>query len=216
MNKQATSTDSGFIQFPSITVCKQRVYVAHVSSLLDHSKQENTSSEDIKTWVYQNTWRRDKLLQLVGHGSEGRPCITNSNPEEGKICIFPFVYPDCGLIPPGKVCFSGGNKTPSVHRKCIYDESFSWCSTRTHWNNSHITGHFGKCSSHCVENVNHTENLASREFESLWAEGFYRIFNDVIGHCHTYNPENRSSAEIDQKFVAFLGLMKLYILKGHH
>ena len=64
--------------------------------------------------------------------------------------------------------------------------------------------------------MNHTENLASREFESLWAEGFYRIFYDVIGHCHTYNPENRSSAEVDQKFVAFLGLMKLNILKGQH
>ena len=181
------------------------MYDVHISELLAYSKQETVNVKDIKTWVYLNTWRRGRVFKHVSHGNPGRPCITNSLPEEGKRCIFPFLYPDCGVFPPGKVCYSKGNQTPVVHHKCIYDESFSWCSTRTHWNNSHITGQFGKCSPHCADHVNATENLASSKFESFWEEGFYRLFNDNIGHCHTYNPRHRSSAASDHNFVAVLG-----------
>ena len=186
------------------------MYDVHVSAL--YFKEHNIPMEDIKAWIFQHTWTRGKIFKLVSHGNAGRPCMTNRNPEDGKLCIFPFVYPDCKTFPQPAVCQSSESKEPVVHTKCLDDgtsdnRSFHhWCSTRTHVNNSHIKGHFGKCSQHCKDQINATENLASSDFAFLWEEGFYRLLNDDIGHCHSYNPGGKSAASSDDKFVALLGM----------
>jgi hypothetical protein len=138
--------------------------------------------------------------------------MTNGNPEDGKLCIFPFLYPDCKTFPQPAVCQYQGSREPVVHTKCMDDDH--WCSTRTHWNNSHIKGHFGKCSQHCEDQINATENLVSSDFASLWEEGFYRMLNDNIGHCHTYNPDGKSAASSDDKFVAVFGMLEQTYDKG--
>ena len=94
---------------------------------------------------------------------------------------------------------------PLPQYKCIPEAGYEWCSTKTHWNNSHIQGEFGKCSPHCKANNNSAENLASLEFHSLWEEGFYRLVDEDLGHCHTYNPGHRSSTLPDENLIMLLG-----------
>ena len=177
----------------------------HVKVLLKYTKQENITSEDIQAWVSKHTWTRLKTFNLVSHGNEGRPCITVGNPVPGKPCSFPFVYPDCSVFPTTKACFSTEIAQPLPRYECITEGGFSWCSTRTHWNNSHITGEYGTCSPHCKDSKNSTKNLVNIEFQSLWEEGYYRLFNDGVGQCHTYNPVHRSSTLPDEKLIMLLG-----------
>ena len=152
-----------------------------------------------------HTWSRRNTFQLVSHGNKGRPCMTISSPESGKPCIFPFSYPDCNLDHPAKRCSLRGVEPPQLHYKCYPEGGSSWCSTRIHWNDSHITGQFGSCSPSCGDNSTEQEDLASQEFDNLWDEGFYRLFKDEFGYCHTYNPDHQSSAAPDQRLVALLG-----------
>ena len=70
---------------------------------------------------------------------------------------------------------------------------------------THVQGEFGKCPSYCRASINSTENLASLEFNSFWGEGFYRLVDENLGHCHTYNPGHRSSTSPDEKFIMLLG-----------
>ena len=128
-----------------------------------------------------------------------------SNPVPGKPCIFPFVYPDCSVFPTTRICYSNKSIAPLPHYRCIPEAGYEWCSTRTHLNNTHIQGEYGKCSPQCKPNNNSTENLASLEFQYLWDQGFYRLFDDDIGHCHTYNPGHRSSTSPDEKLIMLLG-----------
>ena len=184
------------------------MYDDHVSVLQKYMEKENITTKDIQAWVRQHTWNRSQVFSMVSHGNHGRPCITNSDPVPGKPCVFPFVYPDCSVVPPPKICLTEGRKMPVVATKCLNDGSIEWCSTRTHWNNTHITGQYGRCSPHCKQHAHSTENLASADFQDLWEEQFYLLISDYIGHCHTYNSRHRSSAADEEKFIALLGEIK--------
>jgi hypothetical protein len=204
--------DDGSIQFPAITFCKKRMYDEYVTRVLEHLN-DNQSEEEIKAVVDRYSWNRTKVFNLVSHGNDGRPCMTNSGPVAGKPCVFPFVWPACQVFPPNGICNSVGPHVPVVHTKCIPEGNIEWCSTRPHWNNSAITGKWGGCSPKCNYQVNSTENLASDDFQYLWDKRFYRLFSDDIGHCHTYIPGHRSSTGHEQKFMAFLGKFMVWMSK---
>ena len=178
---------------------------------LDQYIEKNTTTEEIKAWVTKHTWNRTKVFKLVIHGNDGRPCLTNNGGVPGKPCIFPFVYPDCSLYPPPPDCKTEGGKQPQTHTKCVPTKNLggSWCSTRTYWNNSHIFGEYGSCSTQCADQPRKTENLANVDFQYLWEEGFYRLLQSDLGHCHTYNPRHRSSIDPEEKFIAYLGKLSL-------
>jgi len=109
-----------------------------------------------------------------------------------------------------------GVEPPRLHYECYLEGGTKWCSTRKHWNDSHITGEFGTCSATCDANLNSTADLASTKFDPLWDEGFYRLFKDDIGHCHTYNPSHKSSTSPDQRFVALLGGVDNDVTNGYY
>ena len=50
-----------------------------------------------------------------------------------------------------------------------------------------------------------TENMASIDFQSLWDEGYYRLLDDDVCHCHTYNPAHRTPTSQDKKVILLLG-----------
>ena len=207
---QATAVDDGLIEFPSITVCKKRTYDDYADKLIEYITEDNTTTKDIKAWVTKHTWNRTKVFKLVSHGNDGRPCLTNSGSVPGKPCIFPFVYPDCSLDRPSMICNTEGDKIPQIYTKCISEKNYGWCSTRTHWNNSHIVGEYGTCSTRCADQPYSAESLANMDFQYLWEEGFYGLLVSNLGHCHTYNPRHRSSSDHEEKFIAFLGKLRFY------
>ena len=186
-------------------MCKKRIYDLHITDLLKFRDGDGITADKIHSWIVDHTWNRKTTFNLVSHGNNGRPCFTISGSKPGKPCIFPFVYPDCNLYPPTKPCSIKPKPPPTINYQCYPEGSGSWCSTRIHWNDSHITGEFGSCPPNCKTNYNSTKNLASSEFPLLWDEGFYRLFDDDIGHCHTYNPGQRSSTSPDMRFIALMG-----------
>ena len=85
-----------------------------------------------------------------------------------------------------------------------------------HLNSSTILGMWGYCDPSCrgrEHQQNASYNLASKEHTDLWSENIFSLNAMSSGHCHTYNPENRSFATNDGGLYAMLGkLVKLYII----
>ena len=109
-------------------------------------------------------------------------------PKAGNPCVFPFYYPDCSLMQKAQSCKSNATIHRTLYTKCAGDRAdVPWCSTQTHWNNSHIMGQYKQCSTNFTE-IGDSLNLASSYFANLWDEGLYNLDLDGSGHCHTYNP----------------------------
>ena len=96
--------DDGYILFPSITVCKDRMYTAYPDYLEPFFKENISDSsinfEDVQSWVLKHTWRRSKMFQILHHKTSGLahyPCDTISGDKIGKPCSFPFLFPDCSV-----------------------------------------------------------------------------------------------------------------------
>ena len=74
-------------------------------------------------------------------------------------------------------------------------------------------GHYGKCDPSCKSQVYNNVtayNLASDMHKDLWNEHIFSLASLSGGHCHTYNPKNRSLAGHNGQFYAKLGLYKMY------
>ena len=94
-------------------------------------------------------------------------------------------------------------------------ENSELCYTRTHLNSSAILGMWGYCDPSCRGREHQQDasyNLASKVHNDMWSENIFSLNAMSSGHCHTYNPENRSFATNDGGFYAMLGkLVKLCI-----
>ena len=168
------------------------------------------STEDVKSWIIEHSVRKSKIFNMVAHGNEGRPCLTNSGPNPGKICVFPFVFPDCGIYPQSNVCQTQNKVEALTYTKCTNFGNYKhWCSTVTYKNDSHKTGSWGYCPQYCLDNQRFEENLADEKFQEFWQEQLFQLVTDDIGLCYTYNPKHNSSTRPEDKFVALLGRLTL-------
>ena len=172
------------------------------SKLHHYMDLENTSAACVKNWVFEHSPNRSEVFRLVSHDNPGGPCLTI----RGRPCVFPFIHPDCSTHPSPPICNSSATIVPTLHTKC---PPKNWCSTKTHWNNSHIAGEYGLCSPRCASKVLPTENLASSEFPGLWKGRIFSLVNDSL--CFTYKPSHQTTAGHQAKFLAYLG--RLYM--GH-
>ena len=84
-------------------------------------------------------------------------------------------------------CLSKATINRTLYTKCVDNEDTPCCSTRTHWKNSNIIGHFKWCSWNNTEERD-SQNVASSDFDNLWEEGLYDLNKFASGHFHTYNP----------------------------
>ena len=53
-------------------------------------------------------------------------------------------------------------------------------------------------------------NLASKDHNDLWSENIFLLDSENAGHCHTYNPVNRSHAGSSGQFYSMLGRLTLF------
>ena len=86
------------------------------------------------------------------------------------------------------------------------DKSKGWCFTKSLQNDSGLIGEFGYCDLGCTsENIEQQYyNLASKDH--LWEEHIFMLDESSSGHCHTYNPGNKSVARNHGQFYAKLGI----------
>ena len=162
------------------------------------------NTEDVKDWVTEHTVRKSKIFKMVVHGNEGKPCMTNN----GEICVFPFVFPDCSISPPSNMCQTQDNVEAISFSECTtHGHDKLWCSIATYKNNSHKPGgkNWGNCSPYCSDKRRIKENLAEVKFKEFWEEHLFRLVTDDIGLCYTYNPKHQSSTGPEEKFIALLG-----------
>ena len=178
------------------------MYDVYKGYLRQYTKQENSTERGVKDWVSKHTWKKERVFKLVQHGNDGGPCMSVEGHNAGKLCVFPFVHPDCNIYPKPPACEMERDITPVVHTECVKEVgSGEWCSIKTHWNDSHITGKFGTCSPQCRDHRNHTDILSSTD---LWKEMIFSLLS-VDGYCHTYNPRHQSSAAHEEQFISLLG-----------
>ena len=214
--------DEGSIIFPSITVCKNRMYSEYQHPLVSFFDQNNSRQhlkvEDVKAWVQQHTYNRSAVFNMLSHltlkSQEQYPCNTVGGDRIGNPCSFPFSYPDCS-IEVQRESFCSETKKMKTYFHCSTEDSINpWCSTRNYLNGSWIFKEWGHCSETCSEmNMTQIEqsrvdgNLQNPSYNNHWEENFYHFFGtDMTGHCHTYNPLHRSRAGHDGQLYALLGL----------
>ena len=159
-----TLTDEGSILFPSITICKDEMFlnVKYANrGLLPSLQSGEVSPENAKSWFRNRTFPRARLVRFLsvktveGSDHNNYPCNTVRGPRAGEPCSFPFFLPDCRFVKKPGDC----NKAdPGIARVknagCYNDEEIAsynpWCSTRTYHDRSHISGEWGYCSQHCT------------------------------------------------------------------
>ena len=99
-----------------------------------------------------------------------------------------------------------------MYHHCVpyKDDQYSgWCYTRLHQNDSGVRTKSGNCDPSCYDHWNKmgktNYNLASKDHNDLWSENIFLIDSENAGHCHTYNPVNRSHAGSSGQFYSMLG-----------
>ena len=88
------------------------------------------------------------------------------------------------------------------------DGGKGWCYTRSFHNNSAIIGEWGYCDLRCKSQDQIEDphfNLASKKHNEMWNEDIFMLDTGSKGHCHTYNPSNKSFARNKGTFYAMLG-----------
>ena len=157
----------------------------------------------VREWFKKHTWNKTRVVSFLSHSNLDEGAQVNG-PKNGHPCVFPFYYPDCSLMRKATACIAKATINRTLYTKCADNEDTPWCSTRTHWNNSHIVGNFKWCSSNYSEERD-SQNIASSDFDSLWEEGLYDLGNFASGHCHTYNPGFSSLAGFKGQLFILLG-----------
>ena len=99
-----------------------------------------------------------------------------------------------------------------MYHHCVpyKDDQYSgWCYTRLHQNDSGVRTKSGNCDPSCYNHRNKigktNYNLASKDHNDLWSENIFLLDSENAGHCHTYNPVNRSHAGSSGQFYSMLG-----------
>ena len=212
---QVSMVDDGVILFPSLSFCKKRTFDQFPTMLIDFLDLEKASKINIdlvKSWTMNHIWNRSTVFKLMSHSTQGAPppysCTTISGEKPGKPCSFPFVYPDCTVIPKPSFCKHSESNIPITYTRCSSTaDTKHWCSTQTHWNNSYIEGEWGYCSNECVKVDDDTNILNDlQKGTSLLEEILFNLDGDIDkGHCYTYNPEFPSFADSQGTFYALLG-----------
>ena len=209
--KQVAFSDPGAITFPSITICRKYIF-DEPPGVLNQIKSENFKEEEVKLWFKNHTRQRQDIVSFLSHSTLGErlqlPCNTVDGPRAGNPCAFPFYYPDCNLLRKSGRCKKKDPINAQMYTKCIKNGDMPWCSTRNHWNNSHIIGEYAYCSQNCTSESMHriqAYNPASSGFEKLWEEGLYDLDMYGAGHCFTYNPEYSSLAGYKGELYILLG-----------
>ena len=86
--------DDGNILFPSMTVCKKRMYTKYPQILIDYFQPQHMDTmvnyDTVKSWVKEHTHNRSTLFKRLSHKTQGAsnqyPCNTVSGDDIGKPC----------------------------------------------------------------------------------------------------------------------------------
>ena len=113
------------------------------------------------------------------------------------------------------LCGNNETSVPKRFDQCVPTkdniDNLYYCDTRTYLNGSAINGQWGYCDPNCKgEGLEHENsvmyNLASKEHTNLWSEDIFTLETGYSGHCHTYNPANRSLGKAKGGLYAMLGI----------
>ena len=150
-------TDDGSILFPSITICKDEMFLNERYSdrgLITRLQSGEVSPENASSWFRNRTFSRARLVKFLSiktvEGSNNFPCNAVGGPRDGEPCSFPFLYPDCKLMTKVSRCQSDPGIAPVEYAGCYKEDTDNpWCYTKTYNNKSHIKGEWGYCSPQC-------------------------------------------------------------------
>ena len=123
-----------------------------------------------------------------------------------------FKFTFMQLAHKSQLCYDDETSEPKMYHHCVpyKDDQYSgWCYTRLHQNDSGVRTKSGNCDPSCYDHWDKmgktNYNLASKDHNELWSENIFLIDSENAGHCHTYNPVNRSHAGSSGQFYSMLG-----------
>ena len=182
----------------------------------DGTKNVTIRAEDAQNWIFRHTWNRSRVVRHLSHRTHNDignyPCSTVTGSRIGKPCSFPFVFPDCS-IPSHRVSYCSNTNKSKIYKKCTTADSIKpWCPTRTYLNSTWIIAEWGYCSESChhqkmgkIKISKSKSNLETQLHDDIWEERIYYFDGELdSGHCHTYNPGQKSKpGHLGQFFASF-------------